>query len=70
MSPTYLFQTTVQLADIVTRRFEELGRHEDYPVVHKTAVEKGNGKLRTCLRQIDDPLGNGSNDEMNSIQVV
>ena len=41
MSPTYLFQTTVQLADIVTRRFEELGRHEDYPVVHKTAVEKG-----------------------------
>ena len=41
MSPTYLFQTTVQLTDIVTRRFEELGRHEDYPVVHKTAVEKG-----------------------------
>ena len=41
MSPTRLFQTTVQLADIVTRRFEELGRHEDYPVVHKTAVEKG-----------------------------
>ena len=51
MSPTYLFQTTVQLADIVTRRFEELGRHEDYPVVHKTAVEKG-----ICLQVKNLPL--------------
>ena len=32
-----LFQTAVQLADVVSRRLEELCRHEDDSVVHEAA---------------------------------